>query len=84
MAHDEQALAEVRQAVVADAGRGLGSRWVAMNDLTLASAGALTARMLAIAFFALLYLLPLILRLWRGDTTHDRHAAARAERSAPS
>lgn len=80
MAHDEQALAEVRQAVVADAGRGLGSRWVAMNDLTLASAGALTARMLAIAFFALLYLLPLILRLWRGDTTHDRHAAARAER----
>lgn len=80
IAHDEQALAEVRQAVVADAGRGLGSRWVAMNDLTLASAGALTARMLAIAFFALLYLLPLILRLWRGDTTHDRHAAARAER----
>ncbi|WP_204266982.1 hypothetical protein, partial [Citrobacter youngae] len=28
MAHDEQALAEVRQAVVADAGRGLGSRWL--------------------------------------------------------
>ncbi len=79
-AHDEQALTEARQAVVADAGRGLGARWVAMNDLTFASAGALMLRLLTIAFFALLYLLPLILRLWRGETTHDRHAAARAER----
>ena len=35
---------------------------------------------LTIAFFALLYLLPLILRTWRGETTHDRHAAARTER----
>ena len=33
--HDEQALAEARHAVVADAGRGLGARWVAMNELTL-------------------------------------------------
>src|SRR5262249_59151178 len=35
---------------------------------------------LTIAFFALLYLLPLILRQWRGETTHDRHATARAQR----
>jgi hypothetical protein len=77
---DEKALTDARHAVVADAGRGLGARWVAMNDLTLSSAGALTLRFLTIAFFALLYLLPLILRLWRGETTHDRHAAARAER----
>ncbi|BBX96437.1 DUF4407 domain-containing protein [Mycobacterium lacus] len=80
LARDEQALAEARHAVVADAGRGLGARWVAMNDLTWASAGALVLRALTVAFFVLLYLLPLILRLWRGETTHDRHAAARAQR----
>ncbi|VBA39534.1 hypothetical protein LAUMK13_02627 [Mycobacterium innocens] len=77
---DQEALNTVRHAVVADAGRGLGTRWVAMNDVTLASAGALALRALLIAFFALVYLLPLILWLWRGETTHDRHAAARAER----
>lgn len=80
VAHDEQALNDARHTVVADAGRGVGARWVAMNDLTLAGAGALVLRLLTIAFFALLYLLPLILRLWRGETTHDRHAAARTER----
>ncbi|ORB82536.1 hypothetical protein B1987_00070 [Mycobacterium kansasii] len=76
---DQQAVNAARHAVVADAGRGLGTRWVAMNDVTLASAGALVLRALLIAFFALVYLLPLVLRLWRGETTHDRHAAARAE-----
>jgi Domain of unknown function (DUF4407) len=80
IARDQQALAEARHDVVAGAGRGLGARWVAMNDVTLASPGAGTLRLLTTAFFALLYLLPLILRLWRGETTHDRHAAARAER----
>ena len=80
VAHDEQALNEARHTVVADAGGGLGARWVAMNDLTLASVGALMLRLSTIAFFALLYLLPLILRLWRGETTHDRHSTARAER----
>lgn len=80
VAHDEQALSEARHSVVADAGRGLGVRWVAMNDLTLASTGALMLRLLTIAFFVLIYLLPLILQLWRGETTHDRHAAARAQR----
>ena len=80
IARDEQALASARQSVVADAGRGLGARWVAMNELTSASAGTLVLRLLTIAFFALLYLLPLILRQWRGETTHDRHTTARAER----
>jgi hypothetical protein len=75
----EQALTEARQSVVADAGRGLGARWVAMNDLMLASMGALILRVLTNAFFVLLYLLPLILRLWRGETTQERHASARAE-----
>jgi hypothetical protein len=77
---EEQALARARQGVAADAGRGLGARWVAMNDLTRSDAGALALRLAAIAFFALLCLLPLILRLWRGETTHDRHTTADAER----
>ncbi|MCW2661546.1 MAG: Conserved rane integral protein of unknown function [Mycobacterium sp.] len=80
ISREEQALAQARQDVVAEAGRGLGARWVAMNDLTLADPGALALRLAAIAFFALLCLLPLILRLWRGETTHDRHATARADR----
>ncbi|OBK31536.1 hypothetical protein A5634_13145 [Mycobacterium asiaticum] len=80
ISHEENSLADARSAVVANAGNGLGARWVAMNDLTLASPGALALRILTIAFFALLYLLPLILRMWRGETTHDRHAAAHAER----
>jgi hypothetical protein len=77
---DEQALNDARHTAIANAGRGLGARWVAMNDLTLGGAGGLLLRLLTIAFFALLYLLPLILRLWRGETTHDRHSTARAER----
>ena len=76
----QQALAEARQGVVADAGRGIGARWVAMNDLTVASTGLLMLRLLTIAFFVLVYLLPLILRLWRGQTTHDRRVTARVER----
>ncbi|HTY31998.1 DUF4407 domain-containing protein [Mycobacterium sp.] len=76
---EELALNQARQGVVADAGRGLGARWVAMNDLTFAGAGALALRLVTIAFFALLCLLPLILRLWRGETSHDRHATARAD-----
>lgn len=73
-------MTQARQTVVSDAGRGLGVRWVAMNDLTLASTGALALRLVTIAFFALLYLLPLLLRRWRGETTHERHATARADR----
>src|SRR5262249_22520797 len=46
VAHDEQALAAARQGVVADAARGLGARWVAMNELTFASTGALVLRLL--------------------------------------
>lgn len=77
---DEQALAEARHGVLAAADRGLGARWVAMNDLTSAGVGALMLRLLTIAFCVLLYLLPLILRRWPGETTHDRHAAAHAKR----
>ena len=80
IARDEQSLAAARQGVVADAGRGVGARWVAMNELTSASAATLLLRLLTIALFTLLYLLPLILRQWRGETTHDRHTTARADR----
>jgi hypothetical protein len=80
IAAGEQALTQARQAAVADADRGLGARWVAMHEYTMTSPGALLLRLATIAFFALLSLLPLILRLWRGETTHDRRAAARTER----
>jgi hypothetical protein len=76
----ERAVAQARQAATAGADHGLASRWLAMQDLTLAGAGALTLRLLTVAFFTLLSLLPLILRLWRGETAHDRQAKARAER----
>ncbi|WP_374021337.1 DUF4407 domain-containing protein [Mycobacterium sp. HNNTM2301] len=80
ISREQHVLDEARRDVVAGADRGLGARWVAMNDLTRSDAGALTLRLLAIAFCVLLYLLPLILRRWRGETTQDRRAAARAER----
>ena len=80
ISREERALDEARHGVVVDTDRGLGARWVAMNDLTSADAGTLMLRLLTIAFCVLLYLLPLILGRWRGETTHDRHAAARAER----
>jgi len=76
----ERALSKAHQSAAAEVDHGLGARWLAMQDLTLAGAGALMLRLLTIAFFTLLSLLPLILRLWRGETTHDRHARARAER----
>jgi Domain of unknown function (DUF4407) len=77
---DERALSHARQSASADADHGLAARWLAMQDLTLAGAGAIMLRLITIAFFTLLSLLPLILRLWRGETGHDRHANARAER----
>ncbi|WP_264991211.1 DUF4407 domain-containing protein, partial [Mycobacterium kiyosense] len=80
VARDEQAVGQARRAVLAGAGQGLGARWVAMNDLTMSGPGALALRLLTVAFCVMLYLLPLILRSWRGETTHDRHATARAER----
>jgi hypothetical protein len=77
---EERAVAEARQTIVGNAGGGLGARWVALNDFTLATAGALLLRLLMMALCALLYLLPLILLRWRGETTHDRRSAAHVER----
>ncbi|MGB8506494.1 DUF4407 domain-containing protein [Mycobacterium sp.] len=76
----EQGVTQSREAAVAAADRGLGARWVAMHAVTLAGAGALVVWAVTVAFFALLSLLPLILKLLRGETSHDRGAAARAQR----
>jgi Domain of unknown function (DUF4407) len=80
ISREQQTVAKARQNAVAEAGGGLGARWVAVNDLTFANTGAWALRLLTIAFFALVYLLPLILGRWRGETTHDRYATARADR----
>jgi hypothetical protein len=78
--HGERALDEARQSAITDSDHGLGARWVAMQQLTSAGAGALALRLLTVGLFIAMGVLPLILRRWRGDTSHDRHAQARAER----
>ncbi|WP_442008089.1 DUF4407 domain-containing protein [Mycobacterium sp. 2YAF39] len=80
IAAGEQALTQARETASADVDHGLGARWATMNDHTLAAPTAMLLRLLAIAFCVLVYLLPLILKLWRGETTHDRGSAARATR----
>jgi hypothetical protein len=80
IAADGQAVAQARAGASADADPGLGARWSAMNDHTFADSAAMLLRLLTIAFLVLVYLLPLILKAWRGETTHDRGAAARTER----
>jgi Domain of unknown function (DUF4407) len=78
--HGERVFDEARQSAIADVDHGLGARWVAMQQLTSAGAGRLALRILTVGFFIVLGVLPLILRRRRGDTSHDRHAQARAER----
>ena len=80
MSREQQAVSAARRGVLAAAGRGFGARWVAMNELTSASIGALLLRLLTLALCVLLYLVPLVLGLWRGETSQDRRARARAER----
>jgi len=79
LATDERALTQARAAANADADRGFGARWLAMNAHTLASPAATVLRALTTGFFVLLFLAPLILRLSRAATTEDRRAAGRAE-----
>ena len=80
ISEDERILTENRQGAFADADHGLGARWIAMQQLTSMSTSIVILQLLTVGFFAFLGLLPTILRLWRGETTHDRHAQARAER----
>ncbi len=80
IAAGERTLTQARETAAKDVNRGLGARWAAMNDQTLAAPTAMLLRLLAIAFCVLVFLLPLILKLWRGETSHDRGSAARAAR----
>ena len=75
----EQTLEQARSSAMSDVDHGLGARWTAMNDHTFANPAAMLVRLVTVAFFALLILLPLILKLWRGQTSQDRGAAARTE-----
>ncbi|MBV8965871.1 MAG: DUF4407 domain-containing protein [Mycobacteriaceae bacterium] len=76
----EQTADQARRTAIANADRGLGARWVAMHEYTLANAGALVLWAMTIGFFVLLSLLPLIITWLGGETSHDRGAAARARR----
>jgi hypothetical protein len=80
VAADEQTLAQARAAATANADHSFGARWQAMNSYTLSSPGATVLRALTCAFFVLLFLSPLILRLSRAKTTEDRRTAAHAVR----
>ncbi|MDT5243397.1 MAG: hypothetical protein QOD36_773, partial [Mycobacterium sp.] len=79
IAAHQQALQQARETAMTDVDHGLGARWMAMNEHTFANPGAMLVRLVTIAFFVLLILMPLILKLWRGQTSQDRGAAARAE-----
>lgn len=75
------------RAAIADGDRGFGARWSAAHDYTTGHWEALALRLLTWAVFALLALLPLVLRRWRGETAQERRRAAetvrdRAERAA--
>ncbi len=80
IAADEQTLEQARDAATVNADRGFGARWSAMNAHSLESPGALVLRVLTSLLFAVLILLPLVLKLWRGQTSEDRSAGARADR----
>ncbi|WAM19432.1 DUF4407 domain-containing protein [Rhodococcus sp. JS3073] len=73
-------LTAAQAAAPSDLNRGLGARWTAMHDYTVGHTGALILRLATTAFFAVLSLLPLVLKLWRGETEQDRRDVARAER----
>jgi hypothetical protein len=80
IASAESTLAQARRTAVTDADQGFGARWVAMHEHTLINAAATVLWAVTLAFFVLLALLPLLLKLLRGDTTRDRGVAAQNER----
>ncbi|MEV6770916.1 DUF4407 domain-containing protein [Nocardia sp. NPDC051030] len=73
----EKALATARGAAYTEGDRGLGARWVAMNDYTTGHFGPLMLRLGIALLMIALALLPLLLRRWRGETAFDREVAAR-------
>ncbi|WKG09655.1 DUF4407 domain-containing protein [Nocardia sp. PE-7] len=80
-------LAAARTSAIAEADRGLGARWLAMNSYTASHAGAAALRLLVLLAGIVVALLPLLLRWWRGETSLDRRVDAadvadRAQREA--
>jgi hypothetical protein len=65
---------------LAGANTGLDARWSAMNTYSLRSGGPLPLRLGLDALAALLLLLPLLLRWWRGQTEQDHELLSRALR----
>ncbi|GAA5115001.1 DUF4407 domain-containing protein [Haloechinothrix salitolerans] len=77
----EQLAADRERAVsLARADSGIDARWQAMHGYTAAHPVALVLRLGVLTFFVALTLLPLLLRLWRGQTEQDRRILARRER----
>ncbi|OBI16952.1 hypothetical protein A5714_10780 [Mycobacterium sp. E2462] len=74
LARAQRELDEARRRAVAKP--GLGARWLALNDVTLAGPGPLTLRVAVDASCVLLYALPMIVASWRGETTRERRATA--------
>ncbi|WP_067532338.1 DUF4407 domain-containing protein [Nocardia crassostreae] len=73
----DAALAAARDNAYTAGDRGLGARWVAMNDYTTDHFGALALRLATWLLLIVLALLPLLLRRWRGETSLDREIALR-------
>ncbi|MFJ9364253.1 DUF4407 domain-containing protein [Nocardia sp. NPDC101769] len=73
----DKALATARKAAYTDGDRGLGARWVAMNDYTTGHFGPFVLRLAVSVLMIVVALLPLLLRLWRGETAFDRTVAVR-------
>ncbi|MGU3650741.1 DUF4407 domain-containing protein [Mycolicibacterium sp. A43C] len=69
----EQALAQARQDTLTG---GLGVRWQAMNTYVLDHPGSVILRLVVVAFFVLLTVLPLWLKRWRGTTAVEADTAA--------
>ncbi|WP_051159018.1 DUF4407 domain-containing protein [Tsukamurella sp. 1534] len=59
--------------------QGIGARWAALNAVTGSSLSALTLRIGIDLVCVVLALLPLMLRLWRGDTVRDIRARQELE-----
>jgi hypothetical protein len=76
----DHTLAQARQSAISSSDRGPGARWVAMHGHTLSDATAMALWLLTIAFFAVLSLLPLLLKLFRDPTTTEHTETADAAR----
>lgn len=73
----EHAVSAARDAAGADADRGFGARWVAMNGYTIETPAALVARIAVVGVCVLLYLLPMLLHARQDRTLRERHDESR-------